>query len=78
MPDEDLPWLVDKGDALMANSDPDFTDHVVDQMDTDAYRLMPFNSPAGAELYDYARDLMERKNATGDTERHSASDPATR
>ncbi|MHA6265163.1 cytochrome P450 [Arenibacterium sp. CAU 1754] len=67
-PDEDLPWLVDKGDALMANSDPDFTEHVVDQMKTDKYRLMPFNSPAGAELYEYARDLMERKNRTGDTD----------
>jgi len=66
-PDEDLPWLVDKGDALMANTDPEFTDHVVDKMDTDAYRLMPFNSPAGAELYEYARDLMDRKNASGDT-----------
>ena len=68
LPDEDLPWLVDKGDALMANSDPDFTDHVVDRLETDAYRLMPFNSPAGAELYEYAREMMERKNATGDTE----------
>ena len=67
LPDEDLPWLVDKGDALMANSDPDFTDHVVDKLDTDAYRLMPFNSPAGAELYAYAREMMDRKNATGDT-----------
>ncbi|QFT59575.1 Putative cytochrome P450 124 [Sulfitobacter sp. THAF37] len=66
-PEEDLPWLVDKGDALMANTDPDFTDHVADKLDTDAYRLMPFNSPAGAELYEYARDLMEKKNAAGDT-----------
>ncbi|NNE53521.1 MAG: cytochrome P450 [Sulfitobacter sp.] len=67
-PEEDLPWLVDKGDALMANSDPDFTAHVVDQMETDAYRLMPFNSPAGAELYEYARELMEAKNRAGDTD----------
>jgi len=66
-PDEDLPWLVDKGDALMANTDPDFTDHVMDKLDTDAYRLMPFNSPAGAELYDYADTLMQRKAAAGDT-----------
>lgn len=66
-PDEDLPWLVDKGDALMANTDPDFTEFVADKLDTDAYRLMPFNSPAGAELYEYARDLMEKKNAAGDT-----------
>lgn len=67
-PEEDLPWLVEKGDALMANTDPDFTDFVADKLDTDAYRLMPFNSPAGAELYDYARDLMARKAAAGDTD----------
>ena len=66
-PDEDLPWLVEKGDALIANTDPDFTDHILDKMDTDAYRLMPFNSPAGAELFDYAKDLMAEKNRKGDT-----------
>src|SRR6056300_343129 len=67
LPEEDLPWLVEKGDALIANTDPDFTDHVLDKMDTDAYRLMPFNSPAGAELFDYAKDLMAEKNRKGDT-----------
>jgi len=67
-PDEDLPWLVEKGDALIANTDPDFTDHVLDKMTTDAYRLMPFNSPAGAELYDYAKRLMADKAARGDTD----------
>ena len=66
-PEADLPWLVEKGDALIANTDPDFTEHVLDKMDTDAYRLMPFNSPAGAELFDYAKDLMAEKNRTGDT-----------
>ena len=66
-PDEDLPWLVAKGDALIANTDPDFTDHVLDKMTTDEYRLMPFNSPAGAELYDYAKQLMADKAARGDT-----------
>ena len=66
-PEEDLSWLVDKGDALMANTDPDFTDHVMDKLETDEYRLMPFNSPAGAELYEYADTLMERKAAAGDT-----------
>ncbi|MBN8291314.1 cytochrome P450 [Rhodobacter sp. NTK016B] len=67
-PDEDLPWLVEKGDALIANTDPDFTEHVLDRMTTDEYRLMPFNSPAGAELYNYAKDLMASKAARGDTE----------
>ena len=66
-PEEDLPWLVEKGDALIANTDPDFTSHVLDQMDTDEFRMMPFNSPAGAELYQYAKDLMAEKAARGDT-----------
>lgn len=67
-PDADLPWLVEKGDALIANTDPDFTDHVLDKMDTDEYRMMPFNSPAGAELFDYAKRLIEEKNRKGDTD----------
>ena len=67
LPEEDLPWLVEKGDALIANTDPDFTTHVLDKMTTDEYRMMPFNSPAGAELYAYAKDLMAKKDAAGDT-----------
>ena len=66
-PEEDLPWLVEKGDALIANTDPDFTSHVLDKMNTDEFRMMPFNSPAGAELYTYSKDLMEKNNASGDT-----------
>lgn len=67
LPDEDLPWLVEKGDALIANTDPDFTSHVLDKLETDEFRMMPFNSPAGAELYAYAKELMASKEKTGDT-----------
>jgi len=66
-PDRDLDWLVEKGDQLIANADPEFTEHVVDRADTDAYRLMPFRSPAGAELFDYAKTLMRDKEQRGDT-----------
>ncbi len=65
-PDEDLNWLVEKGDALMANSDSDFTSTVVDKMDTEAYRFMPFRSPAGAELFDYAERMMAERKSRGD------------
>ena len=58
VPDDDLDWLVEKGDALIGNSDPDFTDHVIDRIDAGAYRFMPFRSPAGAELYDYADQVL--------------------
>ena len=66
LPEKDLDWLVNRGDQLMANTDPDFTAHVVDKMDTDAYRLMPFRSPAGVELYDYADQLMAERASKGE------------
>jgi cytochrome P450 len=66
-PDSDLDWLVEKGDQLIANTDPEFTAHVLDQADTEAYRLMPFRSPAGADLYQYAKELMADKLKRGDT-----------
>ncbi|MEL6465952.1 MAG: cytochrome P450 [Pseudomonadota bacterium] len=58
VPDTDLDWLVERGDALIGNTDPDFTDTVIDKVDTDAYRMMPFRSPAGVELYDYAEGIL--------------------
>lgn len=67
LPEQDLPWLVAKGDALIANTDPDFTSHVLDKMTTEKFRMMPFNSPAGAELFVYSKGLMARKAAMGDT-----------
>ncbi len=65
-PEPDLDWLVRKGDELISNTDPEYTQFVLDKADTEAYRLMPFRSPAGAELYDYARKLMENKRLAGD------------
>ncbi|KNG95063.1 cytochrome P450 [Pseudaestuariivita atlantica] len=59
VPDADLDWLVEKGDALIGNTDPDFTDTVLDKVDTSAYAMMPFRSPAGVELYDYADAILD-------------------
>ncbi len=64
LPNEDLDWLVSRGDALIGNTDPEFTDYVVDQTDTSAYRLLPFRSPVALELFEYAqRALDERRLA---------------
>ena len=64
LPDEDLDWLVSRGDALIGNSDPDFTDYVVDQSDTSAYRLLPFRSPVAIELFEYAQQALEERRLT--------------
>lgn len=60
LPDKDLDWLVEKGDALISNSDPEYTDFVVDKVDTEEYRLLPFRSPAAIELFDYGSDILKR------------------
>lgn len=60
-PDEDGDRLVELGDALLGNTDPEFTEHVVDQVDTDEFRMMPFRSPAGIELFEYAREQAEQR-----------------
>ncbi len=64
LPDEDLEWLVQRGDALIGNTDPDFTDYVVDQVDTSAYRLLPFRSPVALELFEYAAQALEERRLT--------------
>lgn len=56
VPDQDGPWLVRRGDALIGNADPEFTEHVVDKTDTEAYRLLPFRSPVSLELFKYAEE----------------------
>ena len=67
IPDKDLDWLVTKGDELIANTDPEYTEHVHDKVDTDDFRLMPFRSPAGADLYTYAHQLMQDRIARGES-----------
>lgn len=63
VPEEDSDWLVERGDALISNADPDYTDFVVDKVDTEEYRLLPFRSPAAIELFDYANSLLARIKA---------------
>lgn len=61
--DEDGRRLVALGDALLGNTDPDFTDHPVGLTDTDEFRLLPFRSPASLELFEYAAAQAARRRA---------------
>ena len=63
VPQADGAWLVEKGDSLISNADPDYTDFVIDQVDTEAYRFLPFRSPSAVELFDYADGLLDRMDA---------------
>jgi len=68
VPQDDGPWLVERGDALLGNTDPEFTTHPVGLVDTEEFRLVPFRSPAGIELFRYAEEQarLRRDHPTDD------------
>jgi cytochrome P450 len=67
LPESGLGKFIDLGDRLIANTDPELTDVVWGRDDTDAYRLFPFRSPYGKQLWDLGREIVrDRLRAPGD------------
>lgn len=68
VPDEDGPWLVERGDALLGNFDPEMTEFPIDMVDTSEFEMMPFRSPAGIDLYRYGQRqvALRQSNPTDD------------
>ncbi|MCX6519407.1 MAG: cytochrome P450 [Actinobacteria bacterium] len=63
VPDDDGPWLVERGDALLGNFDPEFTDTPLGLTDTDEFKHIPFRSPAALDLYRYAEEAAAQRRA---------------
>ena len=65
----DFEWLVEKGDQLIANTDPEFTKHVLDQTDTEEYRLMPFRfSCGGLNCLTMRKNSWQKSSELADTD----------
>ena len=63
-PLEDRHTLVNLGDRLLGNTEPEFVgDLVKDQSDLSQYAHLPFSSPAALEMFDYALGLADLKRA---------------
>ncbi len=54
VPQDDAPQLITWGDNMIAHQDPDLSAAVVDRVDTEAYRFLPFRSPTALQLFEYA------------------------
>ena len=59
--DEHGHQLVAWGDALLGNTDPEFTDFPVDLTDTEAFRMVPFRSPAALEIFQFAQQQAAQR-----------------
>ena len=63
VPQEDAPQLISWGDQMIANQDPDLARVQVGVQDTEAYRLLPFRSPAALEVFAYADRQRDQRIA---------------
>jgi len=61
VPEKDEPLLIELGDRMIGNTDPDLAQVLLDSQESDAYRLLPFRSPAALQMHAYGRELAVRK-----------------
>lgn len=61
VPEQDADRLVAWGDQMISHTDPEYTRFVVDQVDTDDFRLLPFRSPAALEVFEFAEQMAQER-----------------
>ena len=61
VPPEDTPKLIEWGDKMMGNTDPDVANVLWDSKEAEKYRLYPFRSPAALEVFEYGHWLGRKR-----------------
>jgi cytochrome P450 len=66
VPAEMTGQLIAWGNELVANTDPDYTDNLLDSAESEKYKHLPFRSPRVLEVWDYGQKLRgERQGGEG-------------
>jgi cytochrome P450 len=66
VPEADIPQLINWGNRMIGNSDPEHADVLASSPESDIYRDLPFRSPAALEVFNYGFDLAaKRKGGVG-------------
>lgn len=68
VPVGDTGMLINWGNQMVANTDPDYTEHLITDPDSDQYRHLPFRSPAALEVFEYGRELARRRKGGNGTD----------
>lgn len=68
VPDSDIYKLIDWGNRMVGNTDPEHTDVLADSEESEKYRLLSFRSPAAQEVFDYGRALAHERRGLGGTD----------
>ncbi|KQV26471.1 cytochrome P450 [Yonghaparkia sp. Root332] len=68
VPDSDTGKLIEWGNRMVGNTDPEHADVLIGSADSEAYRHVPFRSPAAIEVYEYGKHLKAERLGKGGTD----------
>ncbi|RKS77251.1 cytochrome P450 [Actinomadura pelletieri DSM 43383] len=68
VPDDDTRRLIDWGNRIIANTDPEYADVLLHSEESERYRDLPFRSPASLEVFEYGRELAARRRGGAGTD----------
>lgn len=68
VPDEDTGQLIEWGNRMIGNTDPEHADVLLDDPESEKYRLVPFRSPAAIEVFEYGQALAQERRGKGRTD----------
>src|SRR4026207_523384 len=68
VPVSDTGMLINWGNQMVANTDPDYTEHLITDPDSDQYKHLPFRSPASLEVFEYGRELAKKRKGGDGTD----------
>lgn len=68
VPDADTKQLIEWGNRIIGNTDPDYADVLLHSAESEQYRDLPFRSPAAREVFAYGRELAARRRGGAGTD----------
>jgi len=67
VPEDTTGQLIEWGNRIIGNTDPEYGDVMLDDPESDQYKHLPFRSPASLEVFEYGRRLAaERRGGDGE------------
>lgn len=67
VPEDHTGQLIEWGNKIIGNDDPDYADVLISAAESDQYKHLPFRSPSAVEVFEYGRELARQRRG-GDGE----------
>jgi cytochrome P450 len=67
VPEDHTGQLIEWGNKIIGNDDPDYADVLISAAESDQYKHLPFRSPSAVEVFEYGRELArQRRGGNGE------------